>query len=225
MHTLGAINMKFGIRYKYTDERATIESEWKGWRGDVLVFNNNKTYNVNIVSMLIVLQRFKYSKDFEWDNGTHANTIIVNNVTKEEIKKTISELVKTDFFANLGGKYDKNIDNSNDNIEIIYKNDTKENEKKSFEIGYRDDVIVKANHRNYNLHLITLNKLLQEFYISNCQNGYYLTKPNMIIVEDLTKENIQKAIFASNHSCFFRDSGYLDDKDDWGIFEYMHKKK
>lgn len=216
--------MKIGIRYKWTDALADYELEQRGCRWDVLVIINGKRYNVHIESMLRILQFFKYSKDFGWDNGTSANTIIVNNVTKDEIKKTIYELAKTDFFDNLGGKYDKSLDNLSDNIEIVYQNDTKEIEKKSFELGYRDDVIARINHRNYSLYLITINKLLQEFYISNCQIGYYLTKPNMIIVEDLTKENIQKAILASELSCFFRDSGCLDDKDDWGIFEYMHKK-
>ena len=55
--------------------------------------------------------------------------------------------------------------------------------------------------------------------------GYYQTETNIIIVKEVTKREINKTIDELIKTDFFKKLGCLDDKDDCGIFKYMHNKK
>lgn len=94
--------MSYKIIYEDDSELNDFESFNKGYRMDVAVIIGKKKYKLYITNMIRLHQDF----DTEIENGglyqNEPNTVIVKEVSKEEIEKTISELYNVGFFDKLG---------------------------------------------------------------------------------------------------------------------------
>ncbi|MBP3800967.1 MAG: hypothetical protein J6I85_02895 [Clostridia bacterium] len=94
--------MSYNIIFEDNTEIAESEAMNKGYRKDVIVIIDNRRYRLYITDMIRLHQDF----DSEVEDGgiyqNEPNTIIVKEVTKEEIERTIKNLVKEGFFDNLG---------------------------------------------------------------------------------------------------------------------------
>ncbi len=95
------------------------------------------------------------------------------------------------------------------NIKIYYEDDTESAEFEAFNRGYRRDVIVEIGDKKYQVEIISMVRLQQDFKIEQRNYGYYLTPPNMLIVEDVTKEEIQKMVLQMYQCKFFERLGEL----------------
>ena len=80
------------------------------------------------------------------------------------------------------------------NLEIIYQDDTKLAEFEALNKGYRKDVIIKIGIKKYKVYITSMIRLQQDFETEFEDVGYYYSEPNMVIVKDVTKEEISKTI-------------------------------
>ena len=79
-------------------------------------------------------------------------------------------------------------------LEIVYEDDTELAEFEAFNKGYRGDVIVKIGNSSYKVYVTSMIRLQQDFEMEIRDSGYYLPEPNMIIVKDTTRKEIEDAI-------------------------------
>ena len=94
--------MSYKIIYEDNSEIAEYEAINKGYRTDVVVIIDNSKYKLYITDMI------RLHQDFDSEIGDYGiyqnepNTIIVKEVSKHEIDKTINYLIKEGFFDKLG---------------------------------------------------------------------------------------------------------------------------
>ena len=86
---------------------------------------------------------------------------------------------------------------------IIYEDDTELAALKAIERGYRSDVIVEVGEKKYKVCIMSMIRLQQEFKEERQYYGYYCANPNMLLVEDATKEEIEKVIKAAFEEKYF----------------------
>ena len=96
------------------------------------------------------------------------------------------------------------------NINIIYEDDTELAEFEAFNKGYRSDVIVIINNKKYKVYIISMIRLLQDFEVEQQDSGYYMVEPNMIIVKEVTKKEIEYTITEMHKNNFFERLGNVE---------------
>ena len=89
------------------------------------------------------------------------------------------------------------------NYKIIYETDTELAELDAEMRGYRGDVIVEIGSKKYKLYITSMIRLRQDFDRSREYYGYYCAEPNMLLVEDVTREEIEKVIKAAFEEKYF----------------------
>jgi len=86
---------------------------------------------------------------------------------------------------------------------IIYEDDTELAALEAVERGYRSDVSVKIGEKKYKVCIMSMIRLQQEFEAERQYYGYYCAEPNMLLVEDVTREEIEKVIKAAFEEKYF----------------------
>ena len=79
-------------------------------------------------------------------------------------------------------------------LEILFEYDTELAEFEALNKGYRGDVTVKIGNKSYKVYVTSMIRLQQDFETEIRDSGYYLSVPNMIIVKETTKQEIQDTI-------------------------------
>lgn len=95
--------MSIEILYEDDTELAEMEARDKGYRKNVVVKIGSQEYKVYIISMIRLQQDFETEYQDVGYYYPEPNTIIVKDVTKQEITKTINELYQCKFFETLEG--------------------------------------------------------------------------------------------------------------------------
>ena len=80
------------------------------------------------------------------------------------------------------------------NIKIFYEDDTELAEFEALNRGVRRDVIVEVDNKKYKINIISMMRLQQDFEIEKREIGQYLVEPNMFIVQDVTKKEIEEIV-------------------------------
>lgn len=80
------------------------------------------------------------------------------------------------------------------NIKIIYEEDTELAEYEALCKGYRADVVVVIGDKKYKVYIISMFRLQQDFEIEQQDSGYYMVEPNTLIVNEVTKKEIEYVI-------------------------------
>lgn len=93
--------MNIKIIYEEDTELAELEALHKGYRTDVIVKIGEKKYKVYIISMIRLQQDFEMEQENSGYYVDEPNTLIVYEVTKEEIERKILEMYKCKFFERL----------------------------------------------------------------------------------------------------------------------------
>ena len=88
-------------------------------------------------------------------------------------------------------------------LNIIYENDTKLDDTEAFYKGYRSDVIVEIDDKRYKVYITSMVRLQQDFERTQECLGYYISKPNTIIVNEVTKEEIDSVVRKMYECKFF----------------------
>ena len=79
--------------------------------------------------------------------------------------------------------------------------------------GYREDVIVYENGKKYKIAVYSMDRLYDDFTLEMMQYGYFQIPTNLIIVEEVTLDEIQKTIHKLQQCKFFekiKDEGTMD---------------
>lgn len=79
-------------------------------------------------------------------------------------------------------------------VKIIYGEDTEINEFEAYERGYRLDVEVEVDGKRYNVFIISIIRLQQDVESEILNYGFYVPEINMIIVNEVTKKEIEKTV-------------------------------
>lgn len=98
------------------------------------------------------------------------------------------------------------------NITILYENDTELSEYEAYNKGYRDDVVVLIGEKKYKIYIISILRLKQDFETEYDTSGYYMSEPNMLIVKEVTKKEIEYIINEMYKCSFFErldNNGYF----------------
>lgn len=94
--------MKYIIIYGDDTNLAESEALIKGYRNDVSVIIDNKKYNLYITDLTRLNQDFETEVKRCGYYYSEPNTIIVREVTRNEINKTVEELFVGGYFFKLG---------------------------------------------------------------------------------------------------------------------------
>ena len=93
--------MAVEIYFEDNSELAEFEALNKGYRKDVIVQINNKKYRVYITSILRLQQDFETEQAYSGYYLSEPNTILVNETSADEIRKTILKLYQCKYFDRL----------------------------------------------------------------------------------------------------------------------------
>lgn len=94
--------MSYRIIYEDNTEIAEYEAINKGYRKDVIVIVDDRKYKLYITDMDRLHQDFDSEIEDYGIYQNEPNTIIVKEVSKDEIEKTINNLISEGFFEKLG---------------------------------------------------------------------------------------------------------------------------
>lgn len=86
------------ITYEYDDERTEIESSWKGWRSDIIVEIDGDRFKINVFDPTRLMQDIETELETNACYTTDPNLIIVKEVTKETIEKTLEHQARQGYF-------------------------------------------------------------------------------------------------------------------------------
>lgn len=90
------------------------------------------------------------------------------------------------------------------NIKIFFDEDNEYSEFTYYEKDCRFGIIVVLNEKKYKINVYGITRLNQEFNECIKNNEIFFVEPNLIIVKDVTKQNIIDAILCiSNEYIFF----------------------
>lgn len=88
-------------------------------------------------------------------------------------------------------------------MKIVYEDNSELANFEAENKGYRKDVIVELNNKYYKLYIITFQRLQQDFEMEYRDSHYYLQEPNTIIVNTMSKDEIEFVIEKMSKSDYF----------------------
>jgi hypothetical protein len=95
----------------------------------------------------------------------------------------------------------------NKSINIFFEDGTEFAELEAVQKGYRTNVIVEIDNIFYKINIISLHRLTQEFIEIKKQGKFYNMEPNLLLVEDCSKQEIiETVLYQVKHSCFFEET-------------------
>jgi len=79
-------------------------------------------------------------------------------------------------------------------ISIYFAYDSDLSEYEASSKGYRTDVFVKIGNNIYNLRIYSMIRLQQDFESEIVSYGFYMPEPNLVLVNDVNKDEIIKIV-------------------------------
>jgi len=201
------VSKPYSIIYEYAHELEEIEALWKGFRNDVIVTIGEKKCRLFFIDMVRLKQDYNALVECDGYYIAQPNTIIVKEVSYAEIEKTVKNLYEEKYFDIFGYTNKKEVSRS---YNIIYENDQEITEDEALNKGFRDDVIIAIGEKNYKLYITDMKRLEQDFNSEVENSGVYSNKPNMIIVNEVTKAEIKKTIEIMFEREIFKAIGYMN---------------
>ena len=98
-------------------------------------------------------------------------------------------------------------------IEIFYEYGSERDSGEAEMRGYRVDIYVKVNNLYYNIVAYNLIRLVQDFNIEIKENGIYVQEPNLILVENVTTNEIINVIKNLYEYDYFKFLKGVEEKD------------
>lgn len=89
------------------------------------------------------------------------------------------------------------------NLKILYENDTELAEYEALNKGYRKDVMAVIGEKRYKIYITSLIRLQQDFETEQRDSGFYMAEPNMLLVKEVTKKEIENVIIKMYHCKYF----------------------
>ena len=92
-------------------------------------------------------------------------------------------------------------------MKIHYENDTELAEFEAFYKEYRRDVVVEKKEKRYRIHVTTITRLAQDYALETKNGGFFLVEPNIVIVDEITKNRIEETVAYLDECNFFEELG------------------
>lgn len=90
-------------------------------------------------------------------------------------------------------------------ISVFFSDDSELSEYEAISKGYRTDVFVGIETYTYHLRVYSMIRLQQDFQSEIENYGYFAVEPNLVIVEEVCKEEIIRTIFKLSEQKYFTD--------------------
>ncbi|WP_339274045.1 hypothetical protein MKY59_23650 [Paenibacillus sp. FSL W8-0426] len=90
-----------------------------------------------------------------------------------------------------------------DEIKVYFLEDTELAECEAISKGYRNDVIVSISNNLYHVYVYDIIRLQQDFESELKDYGYYSIEPNLVLVKEVSKENINLTVKALYEQKYF----------------------
>ena len=88
-------------------------------------------------------------------------------------------------------------------FKIVYEDDTALAEFEAQNRGCRKDIIVIIGEKKYKMHVISMIRLQQDYEAEKREWGHYISEPNTLIVQEVTKKEIETIITKMFHCNYF----------------------
>lgn len=95
---------------------------------------------------------------------------------------------------------------------VIFTDDTELAEYEAVNKGYRNDVFVKIQEDYYNLKVYDIVRLKQDFDSEVEAYGYYSAEPNLVLVTEVSTDNVMKIIAQLYEDGYFHHLKPVDKK-------------
>lgn len=110
-----------------------------------------------------------------------------------------------------------------DKIEIFVHDSSDEYEYDfGIQKGYWDNIYIKKNEKVFRVNIITLVRLTQDCQSSLQWAGCYISDPNLVVVDQATKENIVKTLLKQDEMGFYEHLAQCDNK---GEISYLKSEE
>ncbi|KWX88794.1 hypothetical protein AMQ83_04515 [Paenibacillus riograndensis] len=109
-----------------------------------------------------------------------------------------------------------------DNIKVFFLDDTELAEFEGNSKGYRNDVYVEVLNKLFNIKVYDIVRLQQDFELELETYGYYSVEPNLILVKEVSKEEIEFVVRKLYEQKYFESVKPVDDKN---LNEYFNIDK
>lgn len=106
-----------------------------------------------------------------------------------------------------------------DEIKVFFLEDTELAEYEAISKGYRNDVIVTVSDILYRVYVYDIVRLQQDFESELDNYGYYSIESNLVLVKEVSKENIQLTIKALYEQKYFENLKPIDKSSVGDFFE------
>ena len=87
-------------------------------------------------------------------------------------------------------------------MHIYVSENSEKRQQEAMAESYRDDIVVEINNDFYPVIVITLERLYREVSECNNKNEIYSMKPNLMIVKEITNDDIIKTIILNIDNLF-----------------------
>lgn len=104
-------------------------------------------------------------------------------------------------------------------VSIYLSNGSEGIESESISKGFRTDIYVKINKKIFNVRAYTLKRLEQDYNSELDWNGFFSIEPNLILVEDTSKEKIIFVINKLHEQGYFHELKNIEEIDIKKLFK------
>lgn len=105
-----------------------------------------------------------------------------------------------------------------DNIKVFFLDDTELAEFEGNSKGYRNDVYVKVLNKLFNIKVYDIVRLQQDYELELETYGYYSVEPNLVLVKDVSKAEIEFVVRKLFEQKYFESVKPVDDKSLYNYF-------
>lgn len=205
--------MNIIIQYDGDSERDDFEFFEKGYRY-VTVLVDGLEYRLFIVTFPRLYQEFIDEIENTGLYLVEPNTILVKEITRNEIEKTIKKMCEIGAFHNLGSnltvelvrKDYSNVVEPKPGLKIVYGG--KQYEKQGLAEGFREDVLVLLKNKEYKMHVTNIARLYYDYMVDIERKGIFCPQYNLLIVKEAHSSIITDVITSVFNEGFFDKLGY-----------------
>lgn len=98
-----------------------------------------------------------------------------------------------------------------DELKVYFLEDSELAEHEAISKGYRNDVFINVSNKLYNVRVYDIVRLQQDFESELEEYGYFSVEPNLVLVKEVSKEQIYLTITKLFRQGFFDNLKPVDE--------------
>ncbi len=109
-----------------------------------------------------------------------------------------------------------------DELKIYFREDSELTEHEAIYKGYRNDVFVSISNQLFNVNVYDAVRLQQDFETELEEYGYFSIEPNLVLVKEVSKEQISVTIHKLFEQGFFNSLKPIDKDEYNNLFQDLN---